>query len=178
MKRTIKWMLTGLLAACMLTGCGSKSLEEGVSLLESGKYEAAAGKFKEAADEDRNAGEAYRGLGIAEWEQGQYEAALNAFENALDNGAEKTAEIYNLMGCCELKLSEPKAALDYFHLGMECEDVGDELMQEMKYNEIVAYEDSGQWENARTKLKKYCKAYPDDERASKEAEFLETQQQD
>lgn len=48
-------------------------------------------------------------------------------------------------------------------------------MQEMKYNEIVAYEKLGKWENARTKLKEYVKDYPDDERGTKEAEFLETQ---
>ena len=48
-------------------------------------------------------------------------------------------------------------------------------MQEMKYNEIVAYEQLSKWENARTKLKEYVKDYPDDERGTKEAEFLETQ---
>lgn len=174
-KRWMTLFLAALLAACFLTGCGSKTLEEGVSLLESGEYEKAAKKFKEAAAKKSDAGEAYRGLGIAKWELDEYEASLKAFQKALKNGAEKTAEIYNLMGSCELKLDDPKAALDDFSLGMECEDVDDALMQEMKYNEIAAYEQAGQWENARTKLKKYVKAYPDDERAKKEAEFLETQ---
>ena len=93
----------------------------------------------------------------------------------MDNGAEKTTALYNFLGSCELKVDNPKEALNYYNLGQGCDDASKELMQEMKYNEIVAYEKLGKWENARTKLKEYVKDYPNDERGTKEAEFLETQ---
>lgn len=169
-------LITMLLLACsMLTGCGDKSLEEGLELLESGDYEASVDKFKEAAEKDKNAGEAYRGIGIAKWELGQYEAARNAFQSALENDAKKTATIYNFLGNCEMQLGNAKEALNYYNLGMSLEDCSEEMLQEMKYNEIAAYEQCGEWENAKAKLSEYTAAYPDDAKAAKEAEFFETQ---
>ena len=41
---------------------------------------------------------------------------------------------------------------------------------------IAAFEQSGDWESARAKLKEYIAEYPDDEKAQKEAAFLETRQ--
>ncbi|MDO4312133.1 MAG: tetratricopeptide repeat protein [Eubacteriales bacterium] len=175
MRSYLVMLLSVLMAACVLAGCGNQSLEEGMELLEAGKYEESIEQFKEAADADQNPGDAYRGIGIARWELGQYEAARNAFESALEHDAEKTATIYNFLGNCEMQLENPKAALNYYNLGIACEDCSEEMLQEMKFNEIVAYEQCGEWENARTKLKEYTDAYPDDERAAKEAEFLETQ---
>lgn len=168
-------LMVMLLASCMLTGCGDTSLEDGLELLESGDYEASVDKFKEAAEKDKNAGEAYRGIGIAKWELGQYEAARNAFVSALENDAEKTAAIYNFLGNCEMQLGNAKAALNYYNLGTSCEDCSEEMLQEMRFNEIAAYEQCGEWENAKAKLADYVTAYPEDARAAKEAEFFETQ---
>lgn len=175
MKRHVSFIAIFMLLCLALTGCGSKAIEEGTTYLEDGNYKKAVTKFKEAVDKGQDTGEAYRGIGMAKWELGEYEAALSAFQSALDNGAEKTAALYNFLGSCELKLDNPKEALNYYNLGQECDDASKELMQEMKYNEIVEYEELGKWENARTKLKEYVKDYPDDERGTKEAEFLETQ---
>ena len=162
------------LAALMLTGCGSNLLEDGTSLLEEGNYEDAAAAFQEAVDEDSQDAEGWRGLGLARWEQKDYEGALEAFQSVLDNGGDKTGELYNLMGCCAMQLDNPKEALNYFRLGMEADDVSDEMMQEMRFNEIAAYEQSGDMESAKSKLEDYTADYPDDEKAAKEAEFLET----
>lgn len=175
MRRYLVMLLAVFMVPCVLTGCGEKHLEEGLTLLEAGDYEAAVDEFKEAADADQNPGDAYRGMGIAKWELGQYEAARNAFELALENDAEKTATIYNFLGNCEMQLGNSKAALNYYNLGISCEDCSEEMLQEMKFNEIVAYEQCEEWENARTKLEEYTAAYPEDERALKEAAFLETQ---
>ena len=90
------------------------------------------------------------------------------------SGGDKTPEIYNLMGNCCMKLDQAKQALNYYRLGLEEEDASDELKQEMRLNEIAAYEMSGDMESAKSKLKSYIQDYPDDERAAKEAEFLET----
>ena len=50
----------------------------------------------------------------------------------------------------------------------------DSLIQELKYNEIICYEQLGDWENAKAKMQEYREAYPDDDSVEKEAEFLET----
>lgn len=174
-KKYLVILTIALLACFALAGCGNKSLEEGLELLEEGDYEASVDKFKEAAEKDKDAGEAYRGIGIAKWELGQYEASRNAFASALENDAEKTATLYNFLGNCEMQLGNAKAALNYYNLGMACEDCSEEMLQEMKFNEIVAYEQCGEWENAKAKLAEYTAAYPEDARAAKEAEFFQTQ---
>ena len=51
---------------------------------------------------------------------------------------------------------------------------GNAYRQELSYNRIVAYENLGDFESAKKYMKEYLKAYPDDERAQREYEFLQT----
>ena len=169
-----KIALSVIAAAIVLTGCVKNPSEKGVEYLEDGKYKEAIEQFQDAIDSEVNAGDAYRGIGIAKWEQEDYEGAKEAFQNALDNGAKKTGTIYNFMGNCDMKLSRPESALNYFRLGIGQEDSSEELKKEMHFNMIVAYEQMKDWESAKAKLKEYLAEYPDDEAAKKELEFLET----
>lgn len=162
------------LLVLMLAGCKGNPSEKGVEYLEAGQYEEAVEAFEEAVEEEVNTGDAYRGIGIARWEQEDYEGALDAFLNALENGAQMTGTLYNFIGSCELKLDNPVSAQNYFRLGIGMEGNSDELLQEMKYNMIVAYEQAKDWESAKVKLNEYIAEYPDDEAALKEKEFLET----
>lgn len=150
-------------------------LKSGLELLQQGDYEAAEKSFEKALDSKRLQGEAYQGIGICKWEQEDYEGALEAFSLALDHNVEKTSTLYNFLGTCELRLGNAETAIHYYELGIACEDSADEMIQEMKYNTLVAYEQLGDWETVRTKLAEYLEAYPDDERAVKEAAFFETQ---
>ncbi len=173
-----RWIRVCLLLACagmLLSGCGKKYLKEGTEYLEEGSYEEALDSFQTAVEKKQSVGEAYRGIGIANWELGDYEAARDAFEAAIENDAKRTAALYNFLGCCELKLSNPKASINYFNLGLEAKDAGDDLIREMRFNMIAAYEQCEDMETARTLLSDYLEDFPDDERALKEAEFLETQ---
>ena len=45
----------------------------------------------------------------------------------------------------------------------------------MAFNEIIAYEKAGDYETARYRLEDYVEDYPEDTRAAKELEFLNTQ---
>ena len=164
---------TALLLALSLTGC-SGSVEKGLEYLEAGEFESAAEEFQAAAKKDKDAAEAFRGLGIAKWEMEDYEGARDAFKSALDNGADKTGTLYNFIGCCDLRLGDPSSALNYFTLGISQEGNSKELLQEMKFNVIAAYEGMEDFESAKTKLKEYLEEYPDDEQAQKEMTFLET----
>lgn len=166
-----------LIIACMLlgmTGCASK-VEEGSNLLEEQKYEEAQVKFQEAIDAEKDLAEAYRGLGFCYYEQENYEEALNAFELALNAGAEETAALYNLAGISAMQTGEYETAVFYFENGSELADAGEELKQEMAFNLVVSYEQLGELGLAKEKLEEYVRAYPDDETAQKELEFLNTQ---
>lgn len=168
-----KMILSVLIGSIMLTGCANPS-KKGVEYLENGQYKEAEEEFEKAVDKERNLGDAYRGLGMARWEQEDYKGAKEAFKEALDNGGKKTGTIYNLLGSCEMKLENPQGALSYYRLALTADDSSEELMQEVKFNIIAAYEQMEDWKSAKTELKNYIEEYPDDDRAIKEAEFLET----
>ena len=148
-----KALLAIFSAGLLLTACGNPS-EKGVEYLEKGEYDQAVEQFEQAIEKNKNTGDAWRGIGIAKWEQKDYKGARNAFRKALDNNAEKTGTIYNL--------------------GLEQDDVSKKMKKEMKYNIIVAYEKMEDWESAEVKLEEYLESYPNDKAAKKEAEFLET----
>lgn len=163
-----------LCAGILLAGCGKSEYQDGIESLGNGKYEEAVSHLNKAVEDEYNTGDAFRGIGIAKWELQDYEGAAQAFSQALENGAKETSALYNLMGACMLKLEDPDSAISYYEKGIAAGDGAGEVMKEMKFNVIAAYEKLGDWENAKTKLAEYTKEYPDDEQAAKEAEFLET----
>ena len=59
-------------------------------------------------------------------------------------------------------------------MGIGLKGNSEELDQEMKFNLIVALEQSGDWENAKAKVAEYVSEYPDDASVLKEQQFLET----
>ncbi|SHJ68521.1 tetratricopeptide repeat protein [Hespellia stercorisuis] len=170
-----------VLMSCMLVGCTSK-VADGVKLMEEGSYQGAVDKFQEAIDKGKNAGEAYRGQGMAYYELGDYASAQGALESALNNGVEETPIIYNMLGICYMKQDDMESAFNNFNLGIAVADelAGDDetdyskTVQEMKYNIIICYEKQLDWESAKTKMAEYMIQYPDDTDAQKEAQFLET----
>lgn len=170
----LKYMMIGVLAVLLLAGCGNRSYKNGMEELEKGNYKEAEEAFEASVKDDKNTADAYRGLGIALWEQKDYEGAAKAFRSALDAGTKKTGTIYNFLGACELQMDHPEEALKYYEQGLQTKGSSDEVMQEMEYNSIVACEQMKDWDSAKEKLAEYTKKYPDDEKAAKEAEFLET----
>lgn len=166
-------MIIAMAAALVLGGCSSNE-PTGTELLEQGDYAAAVEKFDEAIAEGMNPEESYRGLGIAYWEQEDYQRARAAFEKALNHKAKETATIYNFLGVCDMKLGYMESALSWFEKGLETDDASAELIQEMQFNQIVIYEKLKDWDTAKVKLATYLEAYPDDEQAKKESEFLQT----
>ncbi len=185
MKRRLLYVvLSGTLAAGALGGCANPQ-KSGTEALEAENYEEAEAQFQAAADsQDRDeAAAGYRGLGMTYYETGDYTSALDAFQQAVDNGAEQTARLYNLMGICAMQCGDYAAALEYIQAGLaladssgsgdsEEADVG--MIQEMRYNEVVCYEQQADWENAKQKASEYLADYPDDAQMQREAGFLST----
>lgn len=110
-------------------------------------------------------------LGKAYEATGDYNYAASVYNAwiAKDTG---NAAIYNQLGLCELQMGNYKRALDAFQTGMKIE--GNSLMQTLAFNEIVAYEYLGEYQQAAILLDGYLKTYPDDEAAKREKQFLAT----
>ena len=71
-----------------------------------------------------------------------------------------------------MHMGEYELALSSFQTAMDIEDNG--MMQTLKFNEIVAYEYMEDYKTAAALMNSYLRAYPDDENAKREYEFLQT----
>ncbi len=108
---------------------------------------------------------------------GQSYEALNDSNYALTLYADFTAEcpsaaIYNQMGMCYASIGDYTNALASFEKGLAVE--GNSYRQELSYNRVIACENLGDFETAKKWMKEYLENYPDDARAQREYEFLQT----
>lgn len=102
---------------------------------------------------------------------GDYNYASGIYADYVENDQSK-AEIYNQLGLCRMRMEEYESALAAFQAAMSIEDNG--MMQTLKFNEIVTYEYMRDYKTAATLMSSYLRAYPDDETAKREYEFLQT----
>lgn len=110
-------------------------------------------------------GKTYEKLGDSNYAGGLYNKFIE------ENGAD--AVIYNQLGLCKLATSEYEAALSAFENGLQTEGAN-AILQELKYNQAVAYEYLSDFEKAAALMRDYLSNYPDDEKANREYEFLKT----
>ena len=109
-------------------------------------------------------GKTYEALGDKEYASVIYHTYLD--EN------DPNAEIYNQLGLCRLSVEDYEGAKEAFAAGLKIE--GNALTQNLSYNQIVAYEHLGEFEQAKKLMAKYVKNYPDDEDALREYTFLKS----
>lgn len=102
---------------------------------------------------------------------GDYNYASSIYNDYTLNDQSK-AEIYNQLGLCRMQMGEYELALLAFQSAMNIE--GNEIMQALKFNEIVAYERMEDYKTAAALMNDYLKTYPDDETAQREYQFLKT----
>ena len=69
-------------------------------------------------------------------------------------------------------MGEYELALMAFQSAMNIE--GNDMMQTLKFNEIVAYEYMKDYKTAAALMSDYLKSYPDDAVAQREYQFLKT----
>ena len=110
---------------------------------------------------------------VSGWEDKKYEIFLEAEVTLADGRVLRDVE--TLVPYKYLELDKPEKAVYYFENGQELSGAGKELLKEMAYNLVVAYEKAGDYQSAKEKLDSYLKANPDDKKALKEQEFLNTQ---
>lgn len=162
-----------LMISSLLLGC-TANIKDGIAFLEEENYEAAVKCFEKDITKEKNLDEAYRGMGIAQYELGDYSAAVASFENALANESEETASIYNLMATSYLQMDEFEKALEYYAKALKMEDCTEEMKQEILFNEIAIYQELSDWDTLKEKVSAYVENYPEDDRMDKTVEFLET----
>lgn len=85
---------------------------------------------------------------------------------------QKKAEIYNQLGLCRMQMGEYESALTAFQTAMNIEN--NDMMQTLKFNEIITYEYMGDFKTAAALMNSYLRSYPDDETAKREYQFLQT----
>lgn len=120
---------------------------------------------------------AYFYLGEIAMSEKEYETAVSNYEQYIQNTPNlKSAVVYNQLGEAYLQSENYEQALKAFEEGIKLND--STIMQPLKYNEIIALEHQGDFEQAYKKAKKYLKEYPEDEGMTKEIEFLKTRQKD
>lgn len=162
-----------MILTMLLCGCSSH-LEDGVLLLEEGKYEEAITSFEAQIEKEKQLDEAYRGIAIANYELGNYEVVVENFEKALENEAKETVAMYHLMASACMECEDFENAIKYYDKVLAMEDCTDEIKKEILFNKISIYEGWADWESAKEAVNTYLELYPDDERVIKEAEFLQT----
>lgn len=101
---------------------------------------------------------------------GDYNYAANVYTSGLELG--ESAVLYNQLGLCQLKRGLCEEALEAFTSGLACNDTS--LRQNLRYNQIVAYEMLGDFATAKELMESYISDYPGDEEAQREALFLES----
>lgn len=172
-KKRKTMVLLCVVCTFLLTGCAGK-VDKGIGYLEKKEYKKAVENFNQAIQEGEQVADAYHGQGIAYWELKEYDKAKEAMLNCLKEKGKPTSTVYQILGDCEMKLENYEEAITYYLKGMSCDGLNEKQLQEMSYNEIIAYEKLHDWNSAKAKISVYIEKYPDDEKAKKEAEFLET----
>lgn len=129
-----------------------------------------ARNYLESTKGNKNA-EAVLMLGQTYEKLGDYNYAASVYSNYLTDNPDNVI-IFNRLGMCKLQAGDAESALDYFEQALALEEPS--MMQVLKYNQIVAYEYLGEFDQASVLMKNYLQSYPDDLDAVREYEFLKS----
>ena len=132
-------------------------------------YATAKTYFEEARDDDDQStilflGKTYEMLG-------DYNYATSTYQNYLSKHPE-AALIHNQLGLSRLESGDYAGAKEAFQTARNLNNTG--IDQTLSFNEIVACEYTGDFNQAKVLMEAYIKKYPDDEVANREALFLST----
>lgn len=150
--------------------------EKKLSAYDKGRIYYYMGDFEKAKDSLENAkSEASDDiillLGKSYEQLGDYNYATSVYKNYLDEHPQ-SAQLFNQLGLCKMKSGEYEEALSAFRSAANVENNG--MSQILQFNQIVAYEYTGNFKQAIVMMEDYLKKYPEDEAAKREYEFLKT----
>lgn len=137
-----------------------------------GNEDQALDAFKSASEQGYT--ESYLYLGNIYLANEDEASALYYFELYQQEATPTDASFYNKLGTCYLNTGDYENALSVIESGLKY--AGSQNKKSLLKNEIIAYEYLGDFTTAYTKMETYLAAYPDDEDAKRDMEFLETRQ--
>lgn len=116
---------------------------------------------------------AYELLGDIYYANQDYSNAIDSYVTYLGVSQEHASPgLYNQLANCSIKLESYEQALEYINQGLS---LGDNTAQrELKYNEVLVYENLGDFNKAYDLAVSYVSEYPEDENMARELVFLET----
>ena len=136
-------------------------------------YENAKSFLEKAKSDGKNTDtETILMLGKTYEQLGDSNYAASIYKQYIEEQGAKPA-IYNQLGLCKLEAGEYEEALNAFNSGLAMEE-NNEYIQQLRFNQIVAYEYLGDFEKASALMNGYLESYPDDAAAVREYEFLKT----
>lgn len=97
--------------------------------------------------------------------------AREMYQQYMEMQEENQARGYNGLALCDIAEGNYTSALEQIQKGLEIAEKSD--VQELLYNEVVAYEKMLDFHTAKTKMASYMELYPDDVDAQKENQFLQ-----
>lgn len=101
--------------------------------------------------------------------QGKQEEAAECIDAYVEKYPDSSVA-YNQNGLKQMEQGNYQEALKFFQEGLQLQKVTNE--QELRSNQIAAYEYLGDYETARKEMKRYLSDYPEDEKAAREYVFL------
>lgn len=110
-------------------------------------------------------------LGKIYMASGDKTQAFLTFQQYLETNPDN-GEVYNQLGFMRMEEGAYNEALSYLEAGLKCADLS--ARKALLYNEAICYEYLLDFDTAKQKFKAYVAAYPDDEEARREYEFLKT----
>ena len=135
-----------------------------------GDYENAASELSKAID--RNNSEALIAMGEVYLAKDDVESAREMFQQYIEKEEEHAAAGYNGFVLCDLAEENYESALENVQRGLDV--AASDEMQDLLFNEVVAYERSLDFETAQTKAEEYLQLFPDEENMRAEKEFLDS----
>lgn len=134
------------------------------------EYEDSVAAFEEAKE---TYVESYLYLGQIYMQQDEYDKAIESFSSYTDNGG----NVDNLVLCkqfakCYMKQEKYKKAVTWLDSGAEL-DASDAQLQDLRYDQITAYEKLEDTTKALKLAKKYADIYTNDDRFANKVEELE-----
>ncbi len=149
-------------------GSGQDYYQRGRIYYFMGDYPNAQSELLEAAE--KGEGQARLFLGKIYLEQQDPASARAMYqEYAQEKGS--AARAYNGLALCDMAEGNYDGALQNISLGLKQAEEKD--MQELLYNEAVAYEYKRDFATAKSKMAEYLTRFPEDENAQREASFLQ-----
>lgn len=133
-------------------------------------YENAQNELEKAIDME--SAEARLIMGMVYLAQGDTANARSMYQDYMNTEGCVPAKGYNGLALCDISEKSYDSALTNISSGIAEADTED--LQDLLFNEIVAYEKQLDFTTALTKAQEYVEIFPDDEEAAKELVFLQS----